>query len=333
MKRSLFLTALLAAAVCAAGAQQQASQSNPYQGVSTPPPDDTIVVTTDQPTPAKPPAGHLMQTQTPAKTTAAPAQQATPANLPPLPAATSEAGSQAANGNKWQPGDGTDAGIVKTPVAAMPANEPALQERDDANDPDGGIVHVPPAGPGVLIAGTAIRVQLLNDLSSSLSTAGEPFRSRVATDVLSNGQVLIPAGSEIDGQVAEASMGGFAGHGTLVLRPEKVVLPNGQSYALHAMVVDAPDSNTTVGAEGEIRPGSRLKRDGIEYGGAVGAGAVAGAYLGGPVGALAGSAVGAGVVTTHLLVSHPQTHLDTGAHLILTLTQRMHLEPQATNGD
>jgi hypothetical protein len=133
--------------------------------------------------------------------------------------------------------------------------------------------------------------------------------------------------------VAEASTGGFAGHGTLVLRPEKVVLPNGQTYALHAMVVDAPDSNTTVGAEGEIRPGSRIHRDEIEYGGAVGAGAVAGAYLGGPVGALAGGAVGAGVVTTHLLVSHPQTHLDAGAHLILTLTHQMHLEPSTVNGD
>ncbi|HVC47151.1 MAG TPA: hypothetical protein VND90_07870 [Terracidiphilus sp.] len=323
MNRSLFLTAVLAAAACAAGAQQT-SQSNEYQGVSTPPPDDTIVVTMDQP--AKPPAGHPVQAQTAvtAKTTAAATMpmQAQPATM-------------ATSNGMWQPGDGTDAGIVKMPAQAMPAqSEPRLEQREYAADPETDIVHVAPAGPGVLIAGTEIRVQLLNDLSSALSQAGEPFRSRVATDVVADGQILIPAGSEIDGQVAEASMGGFAGHGRLVLRPEKVVLPNGSTFALHAMVVDAPDSNTTVGTEGEIRPGSRLRRDGIEYGGAVGAGAVAGAFLGGPVGALAGGAVGAGVVTTHLLVSHPQTHLDVGAHLILTLTQRMHLEPAAAeSGD
>ena len=324
MNRNLFLSAVMAATVCAAGAQQ-ASPANPYQGVSTPPPDDTIVVTMDQPD-AKPPAGKLAQPQT-----AATAQRAatTQANLPPA-----NGMAQTTSGGQWQPGDGTDDGIVKTPVAAMPAaGEPTLAQRGMQNDADGDIVHVAPAGPGVLIAGTAIRVQLLNDLSSSLSKAGEPFRSRVATDVVADGQILIPAGSEIDGQVAEASMGGFAGHGTLVLRPEKVVLPNGSAYELHAMVVDAPDSNTTVGPEGEIRPGSRTRRNEIEYGGVVGTGAVTGAMLGGPVGALAGSAVGAGVVTTHLLVSHPQTHLDTGAHLILTLTHPMHLEPATVNGD
>lgn len=324
MKRSLFLTALLAAAACTAGvqqvanAQQQTGQSNASQGVSTPPPDSTIVVTMDQPA-AKPPAGHPMQTQTATMPKTATTQTTTQAT-------------QSTNGSMTQSVDGTDAGIMM-PAATQTPSEPVLTQREYAADPDGDIVHVAPAGPGVLIAGTAIRVQLLNNLSSSLSQAGEPFRSRVATDVVADGQILIPAGSEIDGQVAEATKGGFAGHGTLVLRPEKVVLPNGSTYALHAMVVDAPDSNTTVGAEGEIRPGSRLKRDGIEYGGAVGAGVVAGAYLGGPVGALAGGAVGAGVVTTHLLVSHPQTHLDEGAHLILTLTERMHLEPTTASGD
>ncbi|HEV2215812.1 MAG TPA: hypothetical protein VGR64_11020 [Terracidiphilus sp.] len=322
MKRNLLLSAMMAVAVCAAGAQQT-SPANPYQGVSTPPPDDTIVVTMDQPE-AKPPAGKLAQPATTAQSAAA-----SQANLPPA-----NGTAQAASGGQWQPGDGTDDGIVKTPVAATPAaSEPTLAQRGNANDPDAGIVQTPPAGPGVLIAGTAIRVELLNNLSSSLSKAGEPFRSRVATDVVSDGQILIPAGAEIDGQVAEATMGGFAGHGTLVLRPEKVVLPNGSTYALNAMVVDAPDSNTTVGPEGEIRPGSRLRRNEIEYGGVVGTGAVTGAVLGGPVGALAGSAVGAGVVTTHLLVSHPQTHLDAGAHLILTLTHQMHLEPAAVNGD
>lgn len=330
MNRSLFLTAVMAAAVCAAGAQQQSGQSNQYQGVSTPPPDDTIVVTMDQPD-AKPPAGKLAQPQTAATAKAATTAQAgSEANLPPV----NGAGAQAAGTGQWQAGDGTDDGIVKTPVAATPAaGEPTLARRDAGNDPDAGIVQAPPAGPGVLIAGTAIRVELLSEVSSSLSKAGEPFRSRVATDVVADGQVLIPTGSEIDGRVAEASMGGFAGHGTLVLRPEKVVLPNGSTYALNAMVVDAPDSNTTVGAEGEIRPGSRMRRDEIEYGGVVGAGVVTGAMLGGPVGALAGGAVGAGVVTTHLLVSHPQTHLDAGAHLILTLTHPMHLEASAANGD
>jgi hypothetical protein len=48
------------------------------------------------------------------------------------------------------------------------------------------------------------------------------------------------------------------------------------------------------------------------------------------VGALAGSLVGAGVVTTHLMVDHPQATLEPGSTLLFTLTEPMNLTP-ATN--
>ena len=322
MNRLLFSVAFLAAATAALGAQQ-ASQSSSYQGVSSPPPDDTIVTTTDAP--AKPPAGHpAAQAQTqrqvaPAKTwvTGAPA-------------------TASSNSQNYENGDGTDEGIVKVATPLPPAEAPVLTQRAQQAyhaEPDGDIVHVAPLEPGELAAGTEIRVELMGDLSSATSEQGEPFRSRVASDVLQGGEVLIPAGAEISGQVVDVSNGHFGGHGSMLLRPDKVVLPNGTSYALHAMVVDTPDSRTNVSGEGVISPDSRLKRDGIEYGGVVGGGAVTGALLGGPAGAMAGGLVGAGVVTVHLLVSHPQAHLDSGTTLILTLTERMHLDPAVASGN
>ena len=117
-----------------------------------------------------------------------------------------------------------------------------------------------------------------------------------------------------------------------MLKPDTVTLPNGQSYRLHAVVSGAPATHTQVNNEGMITADSRKLRAGIEYGGAVGVGAVTGAYLGGPVGALAGSIVGAGLVTTHLLVSHPQAHLDTGDVLMLTVTERVHMDPVSSSG-
>jgi hypothetical protein len=99
------------------------------------------------------------------------------------------------------------------------------------------------------------------------------------------------------------------------------------------MVTDTPVSRTHVGAEGVISPDSRLKRDGIEYGAVVGGGAATGAMIGGPAGALAGTLIGAGVVTAHLLVSHPQARLDTGTVLILTLTEPTRLVPARTSGN
>jgi len=104
-------------------------------------------------------------------------------------------------------------------------------------------------------------------------------------------------------------------------------MPDGVRYGLHAEVTATPGSRTRVSNEGNITPGSQLKRDSIEYGGAVGAGLVTGAILGGPAGAAAGSLIGAGVITVHLLVSHPQATLEQGTNMMLTLTEPLDLVP------
>jgi hypothetical protein len=145
--------------------------------------------------------------------------------------------------------------------------------------------------------------------------------------------VVIPAGSEIDGRVVDVSTGHVAGHGTMRLAPDTVILPNGTRYRLHALLTSTPGSDTRVRGEGEVQPGSRLKRDGIEYGGAVGAGAVTGAIVAGPVGALTGSLIGAGAITVHLLVSHPQATLDSGTTLMFMLTDSLYLAPDTVSGN
>jgi hypothetical protein len=208
-----------------------------------------------------------------------------------------------------------------------------LTQRAYASDPDGDIVHPRALGPGELAEGTTIRVKLLDRLSTASSEQGEAFSSQVASDVLQGGQVLIPAGAEIDGHVAQASSGHPGGRGSMRLLPETVILPDGTRYRLHAETTGTPGSRTRVGSEGAITPDSRLKRDGIEYGGAVGAGAATGAVLGGPVGALTGSLVGAGVVTARLLVSHPQATLEAGTTLLFTLTEPLSLVPSGKNGN
>ena len=317
MNRPILIFALFAAASAALGAQQ----ANTYQGVSNPPADDTIL--TSDGAPAKPSPAHRAVAQ-PAIASQGQAQpQAAPRAATVATPATPQSQTES---------DGTDAGIVQVAQPEAQAPPPVLVKRYSAPDPDGDIVHPAPLAPGELGEGTMIRVRLLNGLSSNFSQQGETFRGRVASDVVQGDNVLIPAGSEIDGRVVDASTGHFGGHGSLYLNPEKVTLPNGASYELHAEVNSTPGSHARVGAEGVIKPDSQVKRDSIEYGGAVGGGAVTGALLGGPVGALAGGIVGAGLVTTHLLVSHPQVSLDSGSVLILTVTDRMHLIPIAGNG-
>lgn len=310
MNRAILILGFFAAAAIAAGAQQP-SQNNPYEGVSTPPPDDAII--TSQTPEAKPPAAK------PAAGVPAASPTQTQAAPQPVPPATR----MATNGMRYQPEDGTDDGIVI--VAPSADDAPVLSQRPNVSDPDSDIVHPAALGPGELSGGAMIRVRLMDELSSSTSGKGDVFRSRVASDVLEGGRVVIPAGSEIDGRIAGVSTGHFGGQGTLVLQPDMVILPDGSSFKLHAIVAQTPGSNANVNREGVIEPGSTLKHDSFLYGGVIGGGAVTGAFIGGPVGALAGGLVGAGVATTHLLVSHPQVKLDAGSVLILTLSEPMQM--------
>jgi hypothetical protein len=317
--------ALLAFAAGLAAAQQPAQQPAPapdpnqYQGQASPPSDDTIqAAPPDQANPAQ--ANPVLPKPSPSVPAQQPAPAAPPANIPPQ-SADSAAGS------------GTDNGTVQVAPPMAEATQPGLATRGSASDPDGDIVHPAPLPPGTLEEGARIRVRLLTELSSSLSEKGDPFRGRVDVDVLQDGQVLIPAGSEIVGKVVEASSGHFGGKGTLRLRPETVVLPNGSQFLLVAGVADTENSHTRVGREGTIEAGPRYKRDGIEYGGGVGVGVVAGAIVGGPAGALAGGLIGAGAVTVHLLMDHPQARLESGSVLLFTLSDRLSLVPPAAAGN
>jgi hypothetical protein len=315
MKRTIFVYALLAA-TAAVLAAQQASQSSPYEGTSNPPPDNTITTPEPQAPPAaKPSPSHPAEVQPVApvqpQTANQPAQQPSPADSS-LNSASS-------------PLDGTDDGIVQ--VAPDTSAQPGLNERSATNDPDGDIVHPAPLPPGTLGEGAVIRVRLLDRLSTAMSQIGDRFHTRVASDVIQDGQMLIPAGAEIDGTVVSVSSGHLGGHGSMRLRPEIVILSDGSRFHLYAQTSGAPGSNTRVGSEGAITPGSRAKKDEIEYGGAVGGGAVTGAILGGPGGALAGSIIGASVITAHLLISHPQATLDSGTVLLFTLNEPLSLVP------
>ena len=324
MNRPLLACAFLALASAALCAQQSpANQTGPYSGTASPP-DETIETSEpQQPQPLpKPRAGKPMNVQPAA------AGQPAMAGQPAQPAPQADTAYPPPSSD---PNVGTDAGIVQVapPAASQEPAQPSLSSRSYTTDPDGDIVHPEPLPPGVLGEGSVIRVRLLDQLSTRDSVKGDMFRSRVASDVLEGGQVLIPAGAEIDGTVVEASSGAHLGsHGSMRLRPEVVILADGSRYRLAAYVAGAPGAHARIDREGTIGAESRVKRGGIEYGGAVGAGAITGAAMGGPAGALAGTIIGAGAVTVHLLVSHPQATLEPGTVLLFTLTQPLNLVAQ-----
>jgi hypothetical protein len=283
------------------------AQQGQYSGVSQPPQDPIEITPDAAPVPAKPAAGVVAQP---------------PAPMTPQPYSTDAAYPNPAYPNPAYPNQD------KTPDSGQ--QSPTM--RATPVDPDGDIVHPRQARPGELLEGATIRVRIIDRLSSTELEKGQQFRGQVASDVLQDGKVLIPAGSSIEGRVSNVSTGNhLGGHGSFRLKPESVTLPDGARYELHAYATGTPGSKTKMGSEGSINPGSRKKKDGIEYGAVVGTGAVTGAVLGGPIGALTGSLIGAGMVTTHILVDHPQATLEPGAVLLFTLTEPMNLTPPQTN--
>jgi len=316
-------TMILALATASLTTAALAQQSGDYQGVSKPPTDAIEASPEAAPVIRKPAAGVLADSNTTTSVTS----QSYSSQSTTQSAIQSDSTQYSPRPSSAGPVADPDSGPIAPPAGQeVQATSPSLNRRyNPANDPDGDIVHPRAARPGELTEGTSIRVKLLDRLSSRESEQGEAFRGQVAYDVLQDGRVLIPAGSSIEGKVTSVSSGHFGGHGSLRLRPDTITLPDGNRYRLHAETTGTIGSHTRIGSEGSINPGSRAKRDGIEYGAVAGTGVVAGAIVAGPVGALTGGLIGAGIVTTHLMVNHAQTTLEPGSILQFTLTEPMDL--------
>ncbi len=276
----------------------QAAKPSPYQGVSTPPANDAITTSEQAPT--------------------APAVVTRPA-----PAAA-PAPAQAAPSNP-------DAGIVETPLPPAAPSSKSLDARglDSSKDnTDEGIVTYVPGPSNALPEGTVFRVSMLQEIEAYGTAPNTPFSGKVTQDIMRNGKVIVPAGSELHGRVVYAtSASRIHGGSTLHLRADEFVLPDGTRYHVHAQVIDTQGSDTNVKGEGNIVPSAELKRNLAVLGAGAGGGAIVGAAIGGGVGAIVGSAIGAGAATTHWLLVQRSANLPASSVLIFSLTDPMLLNP------
>jgi hypothetical protein len=275
------------------------AKPSPYEGTSAPPADDTIN-TTEQQAPAtvtKPEPAPATQTQTP----------------------------------------NPDAGIIEKPLPPSvqeytPHANATLQTRSlsdsSTDDTDAGIVTYVPTPANALAAGTVFRVRMLQEINASSTTPNTPFKATLTQDLMRNGKVVVPVGSELHGRVVYATAGSrWSGGSVLHLRPDEFVLPDGTRYPLHAQVIETVGSDTTAKGEGNIVANEHGKRTVAELGMGAGGGAIIGAAVGGGVGAVVGTAVGAGVVTAHWLRTTWSANLPESSTVVFSLTDPMFLVP------
>ncbi|HVF49176.1 MAG TPA: hypothetical protein VNA19_03775 [Pyrinomonadaceae bacterium] len=154
---------------------------------------------------------------------------------------------------------------------------------------------------GGVPAGTTLRVELVNRLSSDISQRGDPVEARV----------LEPReyeGAFVSGRVTSARRAGkLKGTAELQLNFEQIRLPGGRFEDISAQVVEVvragEESNVgNVDAEGGVRGRDSTKDDVAKIGASAGIGAIIGAIAGGGkgagIGAIIGGAVGTGGVMT-----------------------------------
>jgi hypothetical protein len=183
-------------------------------------------------------------------------------------------------------------------------------------------------------AGTTLMVKLDTTLATFSNKPGDPFQGKLTQDVLLNGQVMIPAGTTVEGRVTKVSEPRrISGKPTIGIMPEAMILPNGQRYFLDATLVDTNlGRGSDVNEEGQFKGSGIDRRDKLEAGGGAAGGMLIGGLIGGGPGVLIGGAVGAGSTTVHWLAKHRSAVLPAGTELTLELNRPLTMTVTTASG-
>ena len=165
----------------------------------------------------------------------------------------------------------------------------------------------PAAASDQVLANTEFRAALDTPLSTRTSKPGDRFSATVVDPVRgSGGSIVIPAGSRLEGEIADAGDGAPAalrGRDALSLRFRDVILPSGQTVPLSATLVSVNNTNgrntKRTDEEYQVRSGAQGKDTAREM--ETGRGSGASLMFGGPLKgfAIASMAGGGHVITTN----------------------------------
>jgi len=165
----------------------------------------------------------------------------------------------------------------------------------------------------------ALRIRLDDTLTSTDSQVGDPF----SATVVDKGEYQ---NARVYGHVTQIDMSGrIKGHTSMMLRFDRLVMPDGRRAPIHAEIVElyhAP-SGEKLDVEGAIESGGRGRKT-VEHAviGA-GAGALLGGIFGGGKGAGIGSVIGgAGGLGTTAFHGRQKITLSSGQEMLIRITGR-----------
>jgi len=140
----------------------------------------------------------------------------------------------------------------------------------------------PPPKKFIVDQGTQMTVRLVDAIDSEKNQTGDTFKATLNAPLTSDGEEVVPAGSDIAGHlVSVKSAGKFAGQSEVVMQLDSLTV-GGKTYNLQT------DQYRKTGS-------SRGKNTAEKVGGGAVIGSIIGALAGGGKGAAIGAAAGAGV--------------------------------------
>ncbi|MBI4480693.1 MAG: TrbI/VirB10 family protein [Acidobacteria bacterium] len=188
-----------------------------------------------------------------------------------------------------------------------------------------------------LPAGTTLQVVLETHLNTKDSKSGDSFRSRLVLPVFVDEQEVLPIGGIVEGTVVRVQgPGRVSGKAEMQLRPEKIILPNGDEMPLSATIAGGTaGENTTVDSdEGTVQASGKKGMDTRGTVGSAATGAIMGAVIADQAGAGigAGAAIGAGAIVAvavlrQIFKKGNDADLPAGSEISLELNRSLTFNP------
>src|SRR5271157_3078379 len=176
-------------------------------------------------------------------------------------------------------------------------------------------------------AGTKIPLTLKQGITTKNAHVGDPVYAQTAFPITQSDQVVIPAGTFVQGTIRRVQRPGHVkGRAELLMSFNSLIYPNGYTVVLPGAVHGTPGSqeNDVKGQEGTIQGGSNKGKDAERIAATTipgaGIGAIAGNGKGAAIGAGVGGAIG---LATVLLTRGPEIQLGVGDSIEMVLERNL----------
>lgn len=180
-------------------------------------------------------------------------------------------------------------------------------------------------------SGTQVPVIMKHAVSTKSAKVGDPIYAETSFPVVIGERVVIPAGTYVQGKIAQVQRAGrVKGRAEVLIHFTTMIYPNGYTVMLPGAIENVPGAETThmKGDEGAVQEQGQKGKDIGTIASTAGTGALIGAVASGAKGAGIGAGAGAAVgLMTALLTRGNDVRLEAGTTLQMVIQRDLQLDP------